>query len=299
MDLIKIGKFIAGKRKDLGMTQKQLAEKLGMSDKSVSKWERGVCLPDVSIFSDLCSILGISVNEFLAGEEIKQENMIEKTEENIIGVATESKHKQKRLKAIIGVLLTIAALVILILGVILYQAVIPKNYIAPLPKDAIEMETAELLSGADGIYIYKFVTTDKYKSLKVNIAEYQSGKLIKKEVAAELGFEDIGSPENGRIIVLPDFEKFIVKLIIADEAGKISTELPILTDVPDRRYYARSATEINDALPISYNQEQGLVGLIYDNDELSPVPIQDFIKGESGSLSSDDFAYFFSVEFVK
>ena len=47
MDLVKIGKYIAGKRKDLGMTQKQLAEKLGMSDKSVSKWERGVCLPDV------------------------------------------------------------------------------------------------------------------------------------------------------------------------------------------------------------------------------------------------------------
>lgn len=57
MDLIKIGKYIAGKRKNQGMTQKQLAEKLGMSDKSVSKWERGVCLPDVSVYSDLCLIL--------------------------------------------------------------------------------------------------------------------------------------------------------------------------------------------------------------------------------------------------
>ena len=49
MDLVKIGKYIAGKRKALGMTQKQLAEKLNMSDKSVSKWERGICLPDVSV----------------------------------------------------------------------------------------------------------------------------------------------------------------------------------------------------------------------------------------------------------
>ena len=57
MDLIKIGKYIAGKRKSLGMTQKQLAEKLGMSDKSVSKWERGVCLPDVSVYKKLCSIV--------------------------------------------------------------------------------------------------------------------------------------------------------------------------------------------------------------------------------------------------
>ena len=50
MDLIKIGKYIAEKRKALGLTQKQLAEKLNMSDKSVSKWERGICLPDVSIY---------------------------------------------------------------------------------------------------------------------------------------------------------------------------------------------------------------------------------------------------------
>jgi transcriptional regulator with XRE-family HTH domain len=75
MDLIKIGKYIAGKRKALGMTQKQLAEKLGMSDKSVSKWERGVCLPDVSVYKELCSILGISFNEFLAGEDIAQEKV--------------------------------------------------------------------------------------------------------------------------------------------------------------------------------------------------------------------------------
>ena len=78
MDLIKIGKYIAEKRKALGLTQKQLAEKLNMSDKSVSKWERGICLPDVSIYMELCSILRISINEFLAGEDIGAENIIEK-----------------------------------------------------------------------------------------------------------------------------------------------------------------------------------------------------------------------------
>ena len=57
MDLIRIGQYIAGKRKALGLTQKQLAEKLGVSDKSVSKWERGVCLPDVSLYTELCAAL--------------------------------------------------------------------------------------------------------------------------------------------------------------------------------------------------------------------------------------------------
>ena len=98
MDLIKIGKYIASKRKSLGMTQKQLAEKLGMSDKSVSKWERGVCLPDVSVYKELCSILGISLNEFLAGEDIAQENMIQKSETNIIEVIKDNINKQKCLK---------------------------------------------------------------------------------------------------------------------------------------------------------------------------------------------------------
>ena len=79
MDLIKIGKYIAEKRKELGMTQKQLAEKLGMSDKSVSKWERGVCLPDVSVYSDLCRVLGIGIHEFLAGEDILQEEITQKS----------------------------------------------------------------------------------------------------------------------------------------------------------------------------------------------------------------------------
>ena len=98
MDLIKIGKYIAEKRKALGLTQKQLAEKLNMSDKSVSKWERGICLPDVSIYMELCSILRISINEFLAGEDIGAENVIEKSDSNLIQITKESKKKQKKLK---------------------------------------------------------------------------------------------------------------------------------------------------------------------------------------------------------
>jgi len=75
MDIVKIGKYIARRRKILGLTQKQVAERLGMSDKSVSKWERGICMPDVSVYTQLCDILGISINEFIAGEDISEENI--------------------------------------------------------------------------------------------------------------------------------------------------------------------------------------------------------------------------------
>lgn len=121
MDLIKIGKYIAGKRKSLGMTQKQLAEKLGMSDKSVSKWERGVCLPDVSVYKELCSILGISLNEFLAGEDIAQENMIQKSETNIIEVIRDNINKQKCLKVMKCILLVIAICAVSIIGFDLWR----------------------------------------------------------------------------------------------------------------------------------------------------------------------------------
>ena len=79
MDQKKIGNYIAEKRKALGLTQIDLAGRLGMSNKSVSKWERGICLPDVSFYEDLCDTLGISINEFLAGEDIAPQDMTRKT----------------------------------------------------------------------------------------------------------------------------------------------------------------------------------------------------------------------------
>ena len=65
MDQIKIGQFVAQRRKNVKLTQAQLAEKLGITDKAVSKWERGLTMPDVSIMQDLCDILGITVNDLI------------------------------------------------------------------------------------------------------------------------------------------------------------------------------------------------------------------------------------------
>ena len=70
LDLIKIGSFISNVRKEQGLTQKQLAERVGVSDKAVSRWETGKGLPDTSIMSDLCEVLGININELLSGERL-------------------------------------------------------------------------------------------------------------------------------------------------------------------------------------------------------------------------------------
>ena len=72
MKMEKVGDFIRKKRKDKNLTQKELAKELGVSDKAISKWERGICCPDISLLKELSSILGVSVNELLAGEEIEK-----------------------------------------------------------------------------------------------------------------------------------------------------------------------------------------------------------------------------------
>ena len=95
MNQIKIGKFIADCRKQVNLTQMQLAEKLGITDKAVSKWERGIAMPDTSIMLALCDILHISVNELLCGEKISMENNNQKNEELMLAMAKELEQKSK------------------------------------------------------------------------------------------------------------------------------------------------------------------------------------------------------------
>lgn len=84
MDQVKIGKFISSLRKEKGYTQEQLAEKLNISNKSISRWENGNTMPDLSLIPKLCEILGISINELLSGERIESDEYQKRFEENII-----------------------------------------------------------------------------------------------------------------------------------------------------------------------------------------------------------------------
>ena len=84
MNQEKIGKFIYECRKNKNLTQEQLAEKLGVTAKSISRWENGNTMPDYSLLKDLCNELDISINELLSGEEIKESEYMMKAEENFI-----------------------------------------------------------------------------------------------------------------------------------------------------------------------------------------------------------------------
>ena len=97
MDQIKIGKFIASRRKEQGMTQAALAEKLGISDKAVSKWETGKSMPDSGIMLELCEFLEITVNELLSGEKIMTEVYDKRAEENLLAMRQEVEEKNRQL----------------------------------------------------------------------------------------------------------------------------------------------------------------------------------------------------------
>ena len=125
MDQVKIGKFLSDERKAKGYTQKQLSELLGISDKTISKWECGNGFPEASLLLPLCNELEITVNELLTGERISQQNYKKKAEENMVNMIREKEENKQKilLTTMIGVISTIT-FVTLLLVVCFYTDVI-------------------------------------------------------------------------------------------------------------------------------------------------------------------------------
>ncbi|RKJ39985.1 XRE family transcriptional regulator [Acutalibacter sp. 1XD8-33] len=125
MDQIKTGRFIAEERKRKGFTQRRLAEALGISDKTVSKWECGNGFPDVSLLLPLCGQLDVSVNELLAGERVSTENYRKKAEENMVDLIREAQESKKKiiLSALVAVMMLLAAIPLIVISGMLEMAV--------------------------------------------------------------------------------------------------------------------------------------------------------------------------------
>ena len=95
MDQIKIGKFIAERRKNLRLTQAELANRLSITDRAVSKWENGKSMPDSSIMLALCEVLGITVNDLLCGEVVSMENYNKEMENKLLEMVKEKEQKDR------------------------------------------------------------------------------------------------------------------------------------------------------------------------------------------------------------
>lgn len=113
MDQVKTGIFIQQTRKELGYTQKELADKVGVSDKTVSKWETGKGLPDISSLMPLCDALKVNVNELISGERLEPEEYPKRAEDNMLNLLKENKISKKgiRIQIILGIILLILGIV--------------------------------------------------------------------------------------------------------------------------------------------------------------------------------------------
>ncbi|MDO5414285.1 MAG: helix-turn-helix transcriptional regulator [Bacillota bacterium] len=208
MDQKKIGKYIAEKRKALGLTQLQLAEKLNMSDKSVSKWERGVCLPDVSVYTKLCGTLGISLNEFLAGEDLTEMEIVTKSEETIISIATDSKRSRRRTNFLVLLLVTITLLLFSMVAGPFANAFDEDQDgffdggIVLLPEDSAEALMANRLRGKD-VDLYRYNMSEEDDHIQMRCYWYKDGKRINEDIILDYSFEGEHTGE-GMIAMIDD-----------------------------------------------------------------------------------------------
>ncbi len=121
MNQEKIGKFIAECRKKQKLTQQELAEKLGVSDKSISRWENGRTMPDLSLFKPLCNELNITLNDLMSGEKVSKEIYQEKFEENIVNTINYSTKKLTKYHQCLSLILIIFGLFISISAIMIFK----------------------------------------------------------------------------------------------------------------------------------------------------------------------------------
>lgn len=118
MDQIKIGKFISSKRKEKKLTQSELSERLGITDRAISKWENGICLPDAGTMPKLCEILGITINDLFSGEKVDMENYNEKMEQNLLETQKQKEEADKKLLGLELIMGTVTVVMYLLLVMI-------------------------------------------------------------------------------------------------------------------------------------------------------------------------------------
>jgi transcriptional regulator with XRE-family HTH domain len=198
MDQVKIGRYISEKRKTLGLTQTELAEKLGMSHKSVSKWERGVCLPDVSVYMELCGILGISLNEFLQGEDLEPETVEKRSEENIISVTKAGNKRSKKFQktaAALGILVILLAA--FSLTFLIREGYLGGNYLKSYDIESNASQLSRAVMPLGNVQLYEFSCDKSYKEIEISVYKKDGGRMRNKLIgSAEFPFPY--DPESGK-----------------------------------------------------------------------------------------------------
>ena len=180
MNQQKTGKYIADKRKLHNMTQAQLAEKLGVSDRAVSKWERGISMPDVSKYEELCEVLEVSLNELFAGEDLDEDKFREQSDQNLIGAANTEQKLRKRYNVMKAILILIVLTASIWVVDYFIQKPVGMEHIAMLTYEMPE-EYGYTISKNDRITYESAETNDKFVIGKIYRNKDAKVKIIVSE----------------------------------------------------------------------------------------------------------------------
>ena len=203
MDQVKIGAFIAGLRKEQEMTQRQLAESIGVSDKTISKWECGNGLPELSTIPELCKVLNINMNELLSGERLEEEIYSKKAEENMMTLMKETEeHKKKNKASLMALMICLSGVVaIMILGLSLGIGTSAFMTFLDIPSLIILILPMLLILVAAGLLKPFFKAFTMLKKTE----QYVAQQVIKSKQALKLGMTSaltVGGLETLATIVL-------------------------------------------------------------------------------------------------
>lgn len=295
MDQRKIGKYIADKRKSLELTQTVLAEKLGVTDKSVSKWERGVCLPDASKYLVLCETLGISLNELFAGEDIAAEELEVQSEQNLIGVEEYHKSKRKHLQRIIALLVVV---ILLFSGIGLWllgkNGYFKNEYIKPYalnhPKESAMIWTY----GGASLYIYS--TNQLFDGIEVEIVEYSNGEETDR-LHEWVAFTEEKLASEGVIGFRPDLNQGVFKASYSYEDGvTVTKDIPV--NVLDKEEIAGwTYSDIVDYVGIEKNKKICLYAYLAGKESVRNIPLSEITKNPRKTLKETDICYLVYISF--
>ena len=302
MDQTKIGSFIAERRKEIGLTQAQLGEKLGVTDKSVSKWERGICLPDVSNYMELCSILGISLNEFFAGEYIRGEELATKSESNIMSISKDSANKISHFKRLSKILLVVGlALAVAMAGLFGYlykSGFFDKNYIKAYEPSDSQKDVAGLFSAGDTALL-EISADEGYKSVSLQRTFYKHGKKVKTE--DESGIELVSNDKVKCLLMISvrtEDDGFIYSATFSNMAKFEDTKLIPFNTEPEECIYGMNHMLESGKVTIKKGKAIPIAAHIVDTGGENSFPAgytteEDFQQ----SISSDDYCCLYSLKF--
>lgn len=179
MNQEKIGKFILECRKERKITQSELAEKLGVTDKSVSNWENGRNLPDASLYEPLCDVLGISINELISGRKLNENEYQKKLEENIMLLNENTKKNINKIKRILLMLILSIFMIAILIGILLYVKDKYDYQLTELSIDEVNYEVCEYRPNAnEKQIIIKSIANDGKGSMLRVMHEYDDDGIL-------------------------------------------------------------------------------------------------------------------------